>query len=97
MTSEQFDTVKEDMRRMTEARLAFFLQHIRFKNNEWLLEEMHEFGCAVNDQYYHMVEADLVTKEQYQKIVVIARMGWAELKLIVMKVEELCLPPKGSL
>lgn len=96
MDDTQYALAISDMVKLTEARVIYFIGEIRFKDNEWLLEEMHEFGDQVHLQYHSLLEADLVNKEQFQRIISIARMGWAELKIIVDKVEELCRTPKES-
>jgi diphthamide biosynthesis methyltransferase len=90
MDETQYINALNDMRKLTEARVLYFVSEIRARDNEWLLEEMMEFGEQVNIQYHSLLEAEMVEKNQYQEIVAIARMGWAELKLIVDKVEELC-------
>ena len=90
MDETKYELAKQDMKNLTEARLMFFLKQMRRKDNEWMLEEMFEFGDEVQATYSAMLEAQLVEKHQYQQIVAIARMGWADLKNIVKGVEEIC-------
>ncbi len=90
MDEQQFQLAIQDMKNLTEARLLYFLKEMRKKDNEWLLEEMFEFGDEVQLAYSAMLEAKLVEKHQYQKIVSIARDGWAQLKIVVDKVEAIC-------
>ena len=90
MDETKFKLAKQDMTNLTEARLLFFLKEMRKTDNEWMLEEMFEFGDEVQLTYSTMLEAGLVEKHQYQAIVAIARMGWANLKNIVTELEGIC-------
>jgi hypothetical protein len=90
MDEAKFKLAKQDMTNLTEARINFFAMQMRAADNEWMLEEMFEFGDEVQATYSAMLEAQLVEKHEYQEIVAIARMGWAELKLTVDKVEAIC-------
>jgi hypothetical protein len=90
MNETQFQIAKKDMKKLTEARFLHFVGEMRRKDNEWILEEFHEFGDEVNNTYYLLYKAGRVEKLQYQRIVSIARDAWAELKIIVEEVEEIC-------
>jgi hypothetical protein len=91
MDKTQLQKAKEDMTNLTEARLLSFLKEMRKTDNEWMLEEMFEFGDEVQLSHRAMFEAGLIEKEHYQQVVAIARLGWAQLKNIVTAVEKICL------
>jgi hypothetical protein len=90
MDETQFKIAMEDMENLTEARILFFLGQMRRTDNEWILEEMFEFGDEVQATYQAMFEAEIIEKHEYQQIVAIARMGWSQLKVLVDKVEAVC-------
>jgi hypothetical protein len=90
MDETQLQKAKEDMLNLTEARILFYLGQMRRKDNEWLLEEMFEFGDEIQMSHRTMFEAGLIEKDHYQQVVAIARMGWSQLKVIVDKVEAVC-------
>ena len=90
MDETKFKLAKQDIINLTEARVVSFIRDMRSTDNEWMLEEMFEFGDTDQLTYSAMLEAGLVEKHQYQEIVAIARMGWAELKIVVDKVEAIC-------
>lgn len=90
MDDAKFHIAMEDMKQLTAARVRFFLSHVRARDNEWILEEMHEFGDEVNNRYYHMFKAGLIDKRFYQEVVSVARNGWTALKLFIREVEKEC-------
>jgi len=70
------EKARDDMRNLTKAKVDFYVGEIREKDNEWILEEMEEWGNGVNETYHAMWKGGIITLRDYQEITVIARDGW---------------------
>ena len=77
----------DDIRNITEARVDFYLREIREKDNEWILEEMHEFYDEVNTTYYLMWKAGVISQDSYQSIASIPMEGWSLLHRAITNYE----------
>jgi hypothetical protein len=60
-------------------------KHMRLKDNEWMLEEMHEFGDEVHIAAYQAFKQNRMTKQEFQETVTAARDEWV---LLLKKVRE---------
>lgn len=70
---------KDYIRMMAVRKRKFLEEHLRPFQNEWMLEEMEEFGDEVNNTAYRAFKQGKITKQEYQETVDAARSEWTKL------------------
>ena len=70
--SDTLDAIKQ----MAAARVRFYKGEIRSEWNEWILQELEEWGDEVQLPAYRSWKDGIITQEYYQQIVSAAREPW---------------------
>ena len=81
-------TTIDYIKQMAESRIAFYSKHIRANDNEWILQEMEEWGDEVQIAAERSWKNRIITKADYQQIVDAARDGWTQLRVLIEAHEE---------
>lgn len=79
---------REYIDQMARARVAFYRPHYRTKDNEWILEELHEWGDEIHVAAENAWKQKRLSKEDFQSIVAAAREAWTIAALEIKEYEE---------
>lgn len=74
--NEKIRPEAEYIEMMSNARLNLYRKHYRVKDNEWILQELEEWGDEVQIAAYRAHKNGKMTKKEYQETVAAARSAW---------------------